>query len=322
MMKRTLSLALAGMLACAALAACAPVSGGSDSSEPSSAPSSEAASQATSSTEETSPWLVTLDSTIVDVQPLIAVDPYAPGAFGGEPAEQHIIRTLCLYTDTAGKTGVIDMDGNIFYESSVDLEYCPVCMLATKDDHRKATGDGTLSEEPIGHGGFASSYYCREDCTVYQLDMEGYVPLPEEFLGGGIYEAVAKKDQLEGFSIPATDDFVLLAEGGTLLVERAEKAFLCLLPDEKSPVYGVCVNGMYGFIDLEGQTVIPLKYEGAGAMSEGCVPVRKNGKWGYIDTNDQRITEFLYEEARPVINGKAYVKDDGLWHVIGVPGAE
>lgn len=321
-MKRTLSFALAGIFACAAFAACTPVSGSSNTSDPSSVAASEEASQATSSTEETSPWLITLDSTIVDVQPLISIEPFLIDYFGtGDPVEDAKIQGLCFYTDTAGRTGVINMEGTILCESSYDVEYCPVCMLVTKEDHRVVEKNGAVSEAGIGHGGFTSPYYCREDGIVYQLGMEGYEPIPEEMLGGGIYQTVTDRISLTGFS-PKTEDYVILGEGGTVLAERAEQAFLSRFDGSDHLVFGVCINGMYGFLDPQGETVIPLKYEGADVFSEGCAPVRKNGKWGYIDINDQRITEFLYEKACPVIGGKAYVQDDGLWHVMEIPGAE
>ena len=45
----------------------------------------------------------------------------------------------------------------------------------------------------------------------------------------------------------------------------------------------VKLNGKYGYIDKQGNEVIPLKYDYANNFLEGLALVRLNGKYGYID---------------------------------------
>ena len=45
----------------------------------------------------------------------------------------------------------------------------------------------------------------------------------------------------------------------------------------------VCQNGKYGFINTQGENVIPCKYELATDFSEGLAVVKLNGKYGYVD---------------------------------------
>jgi hypothetical protein len=77
----------------------------------------------------------------------------------------------------------------------------------------------------------------------------------------------------------------------------------------------VSSDGRFGFIDFEGNEVIPLKYEDAFNFTNGLAPVKLDGKWGYIDVAGNEITPFKYDEAinfqnsadiAPVIIGKYY----------------
>ena len=45
----------------------------------------------------------------------------------------------------------------------------------------------------------------------------------------------------------------------------------------------VCLNGLWGYIDENGQTVIPFQWEGACNFYHGLALVEKNGKLSYID---------------------------------------
>ena len=61
------------------------------------------------------------------------------------------------------------------------------------------------------------------------------------------------------------------------------------------------LNGKYGFINEEGEEVIPLKYDNAGNFSEGLAEVKLNGKWGLVNTKGEEVVPPEYtsiEEAR------------------------
>lgn len=70
-------------------------------------------------------------------------------------------------------------------------------------------------------------------------------------------------------------------------------------------------SGKWGYIDRNGRQVIDFKYDEAEMFSEGLAPVKMNGKWGYIDRQGGVALPFRYEEAGRFTNGTAYVTIKG-----------
>jgi hypothetical protein len=64
-------------------------------------------------------------------------------------------------------------------------------------------------------------------------------------------------------------------------------------------------RGYYsGFIDFNGNRIVPLIYDSAGGEFEsGLASVSKDGKWGYIDTNGRVIIPFMFDDAGPFYGG-------------------
>jgi hypothetical protein len=65
-------------------------------------------------------------------------------------------------------------------------------------------------------------------------------------------------------------------------------------------------RGYYsGFIDFNGNRIVPLIYDSAGGEFEsGLASVSKDGKWGYIDTNGRVIIPFMFDDAGPFYGGE------------------
>ena len=80
------------------------------------------------------------------------------------------------------------------------------------------------------------------------------------------------------------------------------------------------LNNKFGYIDREGEKVIPAKYDGAWAMSEGLGLVQKDGKWGFIDKNGEVIIPLKYEDAQSFSEGLAAVEIDNKWGYINKEG--
>lgn len=59
-----------------------------------------------------------------------------------------------------------------------------------------------------------------------------------------------------------------------------------------------------GYINTKGEEVIPFEYEDAWSFSEGLAAVQ-NGKYGYINTKGETVIPFEYEDARPFSEGLA-----------------
>ncbi|NCU32063.1 MAG: WG repeat-containing protein, partial [Candidatus Moranbacteria bacterium] len=71
-------------------------------------------------------------------------------------------------------------------------------------------------------------------------------------------------------------------------------------------------DGLYGFLDFEGNIVVPIQYGYIGDLtspgfSEGLVQVMKNYKWGFIDGHGNVIVELIYDKVSPFSSGRARV---------------
>jgi hypothetical protein len=72
----------------------------------------------------------------------------------------------------------------------------------------------------------------------------------------------------------------------------------------------------WGYIDKQGEIVIPIQYDDAGFFSEGLARVRVNGKYGFIDTKGNMVIPAVYDEAYGFSEGLAQVKINGKWRYI------
>ena len=74
-------------------------------------------------------------------------------------------------------------------------------------------------------------------------------------------------------------------------------------------------NGLFGFMDYEGNSVIEPAYDYLGFYNEGLAVAVKNGKYGYIDKGNNVVIDFQYESGSDFENGRAIV---GLNEKLGV----
>lgn len=80
--------------------------------------------------------------------------------------------------------------------------------------------------------------------------------------------------------------------------------------------------GMVGFLNRNGDMVIPKIYEDLKGFSEdvGLCPARLGGKWGFINRKNKVVIPFIYEDAEMFYEGLAAVKLDGRWGFIDNKG--
>ena len=78
----------------------------------------------------------------------------------------------------------------------------------------------------------------------------------------------------------------------------------------------VCIDGKWGFINVDGELVIPCKFEDARAFAYTLAPVKQSGMWGYVDTAGEIVIEPQFEDAYAFNkNGTAPVKEKN-WFLI------
>ncbi len=95
-------------------------------------------------------------------------------------------------------------------------------------------------------------------------------------------------------------------------------------PDEGTPDLffseGLAVaeqEGLYGFVDREGHTVIPCRYSWAEPFDEGLALVRQGEFFGLIDKSGREVLPPVYEDIRwRSANGVVLVcGENGLWRL-------
>lgn len=84
---------------------------------------------------------------------------------------------------------------------------------------------------------------------------------------------------------------------------------------------GVYDGSKWGFANLEGELVIPCKYELVGSHVNGYAPFFENKKWGFLDTKGNIAIEPQFDSVSFFNDlGLAKVKNDGLWSAINARG--
>ncbi|MGX8712736.1 MAG: WG repeat-containing protein [bacterium] len=79
-------------------------------------------------------------------------------------------------------------------------------------------------------------------------------------------------------------------------------------------------NHHLGYVDLQGNIVIPLQFDKAYHFSNGLAPVYLQGHWGYIDTNGNPYLPFIFDIASPFEHSRAEVYLHGHQHIIDPQG--
>lgn len=76
----------------------------------------------------------------------------------------------------------------------------------------------------------------------------------------------------------------------------------------------------YGYINLRGQTVVPIEFDKLGYFKEGLAWFARAGKYGFVDTRGSIRIEATYDDAREFSEGLAAVKKGGTWGFIDQSG--
>lgn len=76
----------------------------------------------------------------------------------------------------------------------------------------------------------------------------------------------------------------------------------------------------FGFIDKNGNEVVPLKYDVAHSFKEGMAIVKLNEKWGFIDKNGKEVIPPKYDYVYSFNEGLARVKVGDKWGYVDKKG--
>jgi len=76
---------------------------------------------------------------------------------------------------------------------------------------------------------------------------------------------------------------------------------------EVNPLFMITLYGKIGFINKQGDLVIPATFEAALEFSEGLAAARLCDRWGYIDKYGKWVIPNLFDDARSFSSGRAVV---------------
>ena len=109
------------------------------------------------------------------------------------------------------------------------------------------------------------------------------------------------------------------------------KAFL----SKYDSVIPVAIGGTFGYINIKGDTTIPLDYEFAGFFSSnGLAPAVKNNKLGFINYKGETVIDFIYEPRYEIKEDNVHllnsftfadtiaIRKNGKWGLINNKGSE
>lgn len=78
----------------------------------------------------------------------------------------------------------------------------------------------------------------------------------------------------------------------------------------------------YGYINSQGQEIVPPKYTSASLFNEGMAKVDINWKYGYINKQGQEIVPCQYSYATDFYNGLALVQTGNTCYFLNTQGEQ
>lgn len=84
-------------------------------------------------------------------------------------------------------------------------------------------------------------------------------------------------------------------------------------------VYDSSGSGYCGLMDRTGKYVVPPRYEIVYGFAEGFAPAKKGEKWGYLDENGEEVIPFVFDSLTAFSDGRALVNIDGKSAVLMNP---
>lgn len=268
-------------------------------------------------------WVVVPSIDAQAIEPLVRAD------YNESTRHYDISYADCFKIKQNGKYGIIDYNGKIVikpkYDSIVAIRNSSDFIATSKDSdgenvqtyinyndfsvessYRKYN---TLRYEYLWNATDNSAVFVQNDNgEIYKDDLKAALPesvrgvkdVDGEYVGDGTYGLYINGKNIMG-----------MIYSGAGCFSNGMAAF-------KS-------NGVWGYIDSNGKTVLPFGYDAVKGYSafggeytpyesyDGYVTVTKDGKFGVFTNEGKAVTDMSYEGATPVVGGRAYILKDGKW---------
>lgn len=268
-------------------------------------------------------WVVVPSIDAQAIEPLVRAD------YNESTRHYDISYADCFKIKQNGKYGIIDYNGKIVikpkYDSIVAIRNSSDFVATGKDSDGETVQTyinyndfsvessyrkyNTLRYEYLWNATDNSAVFVQNDNgEIYKNDLKAALPesvrgvkdVDGEYVGDGTYGLYINGKNIMG-----------MIYSGAGCFSNGMAAF-------KS-------NGVWGYIDSNGKTVLPFGYDAVKGYSafggedtpyesyDGYVTVTKDGKFGVFTNEGKAVTDMSYEGATPVVGGRAYILKDGKW---------
>ncbi len=145
----------------------------------------------------------------------------------------------------------------------------------------------------------------RRGAGIYGMTIEFSAPGID---AADLYEADPLDDWTNGFNpgvFPLKKDerwHLIGKDGGQI----GYAAYEHMLPAADGRV-AVFADGYWGFVDLDGELVVPMQFYSVNSFKEGLAAVCYENYWGYIDVSGEYVIRVQYDQVEDFASGTAIV---------------
>ena len=185
-------------------------------------------------------------------------------------------------------------------------------MVQTKDGWIRATGELRAGTEVFD----AVGMYAYGYAPVSQNGKWGVRDTGSEWLIPPEHKGIVQ-DAL-GICMGQNAVFVRLDSGVVRYVngQPAGSTYQDAKPFGAAGYAAVCKDGLWGFIDANGNEVIPFEFDDAKSFAQHLAAVKVGELWGYVSLDGRMIWEPQFLEAESFVDGSAPVLTDTGWKFI------
>ena len=268
-------------------------------------------------------WVVVPSIDAQAIEPLVRAD------YNESTRHYDISYADCFKIKQNGKYGIIDYNGKIVikpkYDSIVAIRNSSDFIATSKDS------DGETVQTYINYNDFSveSSYRkyntlryeylwnATDNSAVFVQNDNGEIY--KDDLKAALPESVRGVKDVDGeYVVDGTYGLYINGKNIMGMIYSGAGCFSNGMAAFKS-------NGVWGYIDSNGKTVLPFGYDAVKGYSafggedtpyesyDGYVTVTKDGKFGVFTNEGKAVTDMSYEGATPVVGGRAYILKDGKW---------
>ena len=236
-----------------------------------------------------------------------------------------INESLCIFTDSSGKKGLMTLDGTVTEEAG-NYEFRTVSDEWLSSKITAKTPDSEyplLVDEETGKIGKKQynkpenpekiAYWNAEAGALCWYGADGYIDRvsPADLKPGIKLMPVAASDE-PGAKYGYVNESLSVAIDFSY--DRACKF--------SEGLAAVSQSGKFGYIGENGSVEIPFEYDSAGenpySFRNGLVPVTKDAKFGILDRRGREIVSFDFDKILQGKDGKYIANKGGKWGILTV----